>query len=131
MKSRLFHGLAALAAVTLATACGKSGEPTAEAAPAASAAPVANGRLVEINASNEGYKPSTIEAKKGETLVLRFTRTTPSECLAQIVFPDLKITKDLPINKPVDVSVKAEKEGKIPFQCGMAMLKGTINVTGG
>jgi plastocyanin domain-containing protein len=61
---------------------------------------------------------------------LRFTRTTKSECLAQVVFPDQKITKDLPLNTPVEIPIKADKEGKIPFQCGMAMVKGSIHVTG-
>ena len=88
------------------------------------------GRRVDITAGPEGYSPSTIEAKKGESLVLRFTRTTKSDCLGQVVFPELKITKDLPLNTPVEIGIKADKAGKIPFQCGMAMVKGSVNVTG-
>lgn len=126
MKSRL-----AIAAVLFAAfaGCSKPSE-GASGAPAGSAAPAANGRVIEVEATNEGYKPSSIEAKTGEDLVLRFTRKTKSECLAQIVFPEQKIKKDLPLDKPVDVAIKAEKAGKIPFECGMAMVKGTINVTG-
>jgi plastocyanin domain-containing protein len=97
---------------------------------ATSNAPPLEGRRVDITAGMEGYVPSTIEAKAGESLVLRFTRTAKSECLAQVVFPELKITKDLPLNKPVEIQVKAEKPGKIPFQCGMAMVHGSVHVTG-
>ena len=71
-----------------------------------------------------------IEAKKGETLTLRFTRTTPSECLKAVAIPDLKIEKELPVNTPVDITITPDKEGKLVFQCWMAMVKGEINVSG-
>ena len=120
---------AALAVFTLlAASCSKPSEATpGKESPAA---PKLEGRLIEIKAGAEGYSPSTVEAKMGESLVLRFTRTTKSDCLAQVVFPEQKITKDLPLNTPVEIGIKAEKAGKIPFQCGMAMVKGSINVTG-
>ncbi len=93
-------------------------------------APALEGRRVDVNAGMEGYVPSTIEAKAGESLVLRFTRTAKSECLAQVVFPEQKITKDLPLNTPVEIGIKADKPGNIPFQCGMAMVHGSVHVTG-
>jgi len=132
-RPRNIHGLIALALASAACwgaeACSKPAEPTAEAAP--SSGPVAAGRRIPINASAEGYVPSTIEAKKGEPVVLVFTRTTKSECLAEITIPDLKIKKPLPLNTPVEIPVTFDKEGKVGFQCGMAMVKGTINVSGG
>jgi cupredoxin-like protein len=137
---KLLHASALAALALLAAACSKPSEaspagPVGTDAPVTAggtpAPPAAEGRRVEITASNEGYTPSTIEAKAGESLVLRFTRTTKSECLAQVVFPDLKITKDLPMNTPVEIAIKADKPGKIPFQCGMAMVKGTVHVSGG
>lgn len=124
--------LGALAVLTVA--CSKPSEASSVAATNAAAgkdAPALEGRRVDITAGTEGYTPSTVEAKAGESLVLRFTRTTKSECLAQVVFPDLKITKDLPLNTPVEIPIKADKPGKIPFQCGMAMVHGAVNVTGG
>jgi len=71
-----------------------------------------------------------VPAKAGETIVLRFTRTTESECLKAIAIPDKGIKKDLPLNKPVDVVVKLDKAGKVGFKCWMAMVKGTIDVAG-
>jgi plastocyanin domain-containing protein len=97
-------------------------------APAPAAAPV--GRLVPISVTSDGYSPKTIEAKKGETLTLRFTRTTKSECLKAVTIPDLKIEKDLPMDTPVDITITPDKEGKMVFQCWMAMVKGEINVSG-
>jgi plastocyanin domain-containing protein len=123
--------LAALVVAAAAASCSKPSDARPEGSkPAGKDAPALEGRRIDITAGPEGYSPATVDAKAGESLVLRFTRTTKSECLAQVVFPELKITKDLPLNTPVEVAVKAEKPGKIPFQCGMAMVHGSVNVTG-
>ena len=103
-----------------------SGGPASAGAPAA--AP--EGRLIPIAVTDEGFSPSKIEAKTGEAITLRFTRTTKSDCLKAIAIPELKVERDLPMNTPVDVTIKPDKEGKLVFQCWMAMVKGTINVTG-
>ncbi len=121
--------LAALVLAAVSASCSKPSDAKPEAT-ATAPAPALEGRRIDVTAGPEGYSPSTIEAKKGESLVLRFTRTTKSDCLGQVVFPEQKITKELPLNTPVEIGIKAEKVGKIPFQCGMAMVKGSINVTG-
>src|SRR5262245_42104198 len=115
-----------LVALAALSACKNDGDAVASSPPPGappprapgSAAP-ANARVVASTASEQGFTPATVPVKKGETVVLRFTRTTPSECLKQIVLPDLNIKKDLPVNTPVDVVIKPEKEGKIAFQCWM------------
>jgi plastocyanin domain-containing protein len=123
---------ACLVAIVLgAAACNKPDGAAPEGTALAKDAPALEGRRIDITAGPEGYSPSTVEAKKGESLVLRFTRTTKSECLAKVVFPDLKITRDLPLNAAVEIPVKADKPGKIAFECGMSMVHGSINVTGG
>jgi plastocyanin domain-containing protein len=135
IRTVLVAALTVVAALAV-VACTQAGD--AKATPAAGtsgtaapAAPALEGRRVDITAGAEGYSPSTIEAKKGESLVLRFTRTTKSDCLAQVVFPGLKITKDLPLNTPVEIAIKADQPGQIPFQCGMAMVHGNVNVGDG
>lgn len=101
---------------------------SAKQAPAAAQTPV--GRLIEVAVTNDGFSPSKIDVKKGETVTLRFTRTTKSECLKAISIPDLKIEKDLPMNTAVDVVLTPEKEGPMTLQCWMAMVKATIQVSG-
>ncbi|APR87390.1 Lead, cadmium, zinc and mercury transporting ATPase [Minicystis rosea] len=127
-KSLLRTSILTIALAALAASCSKPSD--AGSGAAGKDAPQTDGRRIDVAVTAEGYTPSTIEAKKGESLVLRFTRTTKGECLAQVVFPDQKITKDLPLNTPVEVAIKADKAGKIPFQCGMNMVRGSINVTG-
>jgi plastocyanin domain-containing protein len=122
--------LAALALVAATVSCTKPSDAGHEGSPASNAAPALEGRRVDVTAGMEGYVPSTVEAKAGESLVLRFTRTAKSECLARVVFPDLKIDKELPLNTPIEIAVKADKPGDIPFQCGMAMVHGSVHVTG-
>jgi plastocyanin domain-containing protein len=125
MQIRL--ALAALSLAALTASCSKPGDAKPE--PAAQG-PALEGRRIDITAGPEGYSPATVEAKSGESLVLRFTRTTKSDCLGQVVFPGLKITKELPLGTPVEIAVKADKPGKIPFECGMSMVKGSVNVSG-
>lgn len=106
---------------TVAPAAAQSGAPAAPAE-------AATGRVVEIKVTDKGFEPKVVEAKKGETVSLKFVRTTTSECLKAISIPSLKISRDLPMNTPVIVNVPADKEGKIVFQCWMAMVKGEIDV---
>jgi plastocyanin domain-containing protein len=119
------------AALALSTACDKPAPGATPSASAAVAEPPLEGRRIEIKATNEGYAPAKIDVKKGEAVVLRFIRETKSECLAEVQIPSLKIKKPLPMNTPVEIGIKPDKEGEIVFECGMAMLKGKIVVSGG
>lgn len=123
---------ASLVLASLATGCGKADATPAPGADngAAPAAETATGRVVEIKVTDKGFEPKTVEAKKGETVSLKFVRSTKSECLKAISIPSLKINRDLPMNTPVIVNVPADKEGKIVFQCWMAMVMGEIDVKG-
>ncbi|WP_437726812.1 cupredoxin domain-containing protein [Sorangium sp. So ce861] len=118
-----------LSSLLAGVACSKPAEETKPLAAVELAAP-AGVKRVDIAVNDSGFSPSTIELKKGEPVVLRFTRTTQSECLKAIAIPDLKVEKDLPLNTPVEVAVTPEKEGKMVLQCWMAMVKATINVVG-
>ncbi|WP_437940199.1 cupredoxin domain-containing protein [Sorangium sp. So ce341] len=118
-----------LSSLLAGVACSKPAEETKALAAVELAAP-AGVKRVDIAVNDSGFSPSTIELKKGEPVVLRFTRTTKSECLKAIAIPDLKVEKDLPLDTPVEVAITPEKEGKMVLQCWMAMVKATINVVG-
>ncbi len=125
--------LASILLGALVAGCGKANDASASSsAPPVSAAPAetAAGRVVEVKVTDKGFEPKVIEAKKGETISLKLTRSTSSECLKAMSIPSLKIEKDLPLNQSVIVNVKAENEGPIVFQCWMAMFKGEIDVKG-
>ncbi|MBN8587413.1 MAG: cupredoxin domain-containing protein [Rhodothermia bacterium] len=87
-------------------------------------------RVIQVTALANGYDPAKITLKKGETVKLVVTRKTDSMCAAKIKFPDFGIaTTDLPKDKPVTFTIKADKKGTFKFTCGMNMLKGTIVVS--
>jgi plastocyanin domain-containing protein len=98
----------------------------AEATPVTAGAVGADGvRRIPVNASLKGYTPERIGGKPGEKLVLVFTRTIDSTCIAQLKTPDGKIV-DLPKGTPVEVAVTAPPSGEVAFACGMDMFRGVV-----
>lgn len=85
-------------------------------------------RTIEIAATDRGFSPSSIDVVRGEPLLLRFTRTSRGDCLEELVFPDLDVRRDLPLDSPVEVALTPEKEGNVLFQCGMGMVRGRLVV---
>jgi len=82
-------------------------------------------RRVPVEANTKGYTPEQIGGKPGEKLVLVFTRTADSSCIAQLKTPDGKLV-DLPMNAPVEVAVTVPASGEVGFACGMDMFRGTV-----
>jgi plastocyanin domain-containing protein len=82
-------------------------------------------RRVEVNAGKDGYRPERIAGKPGEKLLLVFTRTVDSTCIAQLKTPEGKLV-DLPKGKPVEVAVTVPATGEVGFACGMDMFHGAV-----
>src|SRR3990172_9577658 len=76
-----------------------------------------------------GYKPSSIIVKRGSPITRNFQRLDPNPCLEEIVIPDFKIHKTLPLNQKVPISITPNKSGTFPFSCGMNMFHGKIIVS--
>lgn len=72
------------------------------------------------------YSPSRIEARAGEPLVLRFLRKDPSPCAAKVIFDQLQLSADLPVDKPYEVRVTPPAPGEYVFTCEMQMYRGSI-----
>ena len=77
-----------------------------------------------------GYKPSTIKVHKNKPATLTFLRKDSNSCLEEIIFPDYKIKKYLPLNKPVEINLSPPHPAKSGFHCGMNMFRGKIKVVG-
>lgn len=75
-----------------------------------------------------GYRPSVIKIKKGVETKLKIKRTDPNSCLEEVILPDFKISKYLPLGKEVEISLTPQKTGEFPFHCGMNMYHGKIIV---
>jgi len=85
-------------------------------------------KVIPITADNHGFTPLKVEVKKGESVTLRFTRTSDQTCAKKVVFPGIGITKALPLNQSVDIPLPTTKTGTLAFHCGMGMLKGSVVV---
>ena len=85
---------------------------------------VVDERAIRVGA--EGYEPARATAAPGSPVRLVFTRTTDEGCGQQLVFPDLDIRRDLPLDQPVAVDVTMPASGTVRFTCGMDMYQGQI-----
>jgi len=114
----------ALGLTSLATAC----ESKSTAAPAASETAAQSAKVIDVKVDGSGFSPSSISVKAHDKATLRFTRTSDETCAKKVVFPDLKVEKDLPLNQAVDVTIPTESARTLAFQCGMGMFKSKVVV---
>ena len=119
----LFLPVVALVA-SMAAGCSKSGAKT-EAEPVIPPAP-AGVQQTKIKVDNKGFSPSEVKLEKGKPASLVFVRTSEETCAKEVVFPELKIEKDLPLNTPVKIDIPTTEARTLTFQCGMAMYKSAV-----
>jgi plastocyanin domain-containing protein len=118
----------ALVALAFSIGACKS-EPAAGTAPAQPAAVESiSGKLVKVTVGAHGFEPNSIILARGENVTLEFTRTTDKTCADKVVFPDLGVTKDLPVNTPVTLRVPTDTTRRLTFQCGMGMYRSAVVV---
>ena len=88
-------------------------------------------RRLELAITENGFEPDKLAVKKGEPVLLVFTRKTDKTCTKEVVIElddKQKIEKKLPLGKPVEVAVTFAKPGELTYACGMNMDKGIIRV---
>lgn len=123
------------AAALVVSGCEKKSEtastpasPASSSVVSAAPAPSVEGRAIAVAVGDEGFRPSEVTIKKGESASLVFTRTSDATCATEVVFPELKLTKPLPLNKPVAVVLPSGEARTLTFQCGMGMFKSKVVV---
>lgn len=86
----------------------------------------------DVTASEHGFTPQSLNVPAGgpgSHHTVTFVRTTDKTCATEVVFPDLKIEKKLPLNEVVPVDLPTDSAKTLSFQCGMGMYKGAVVVT--
>ncbi len=81
-----------------------------------------------VSITENGFEPATLTLPAGGARRVVFTRKTENTCAKQVVFPSLKITRDLPLNRPVAIELPPSASGTLGYACGMDMLKGKVIV---
>ena len=97
----------------------------------ASVEPAAAPGELRVTAGEHGFSPTSMRLPKGAAgsiATVTFVRTTDQTCATEVVFPDLDLKKDLPLNTPVAVQVPNDAARTLSFQCGMGMYKGDLVV---
>ncbi len=85
-------------------------------------------QIVELQVTEKGFEPSSVDVKPGVPVVLKVTRKTDSTCATKIKIQSKNLKKDLPLNKPVTIVLGKLEKGEIRFGCGMDMVTGNIIV---
>lgn len=75
-----------------------------------------------------GYSPSVISVSKNKTTTINFIRRDPSSCLEEVVLPEFKIRKYLPLNESTPITITPKSSGTFEISCGMNMFHGQIKV---
>lgn len=75
-----------------------------------------------------GYSPARVRLRAGQPIRLVFHRLDPSGCVAQVVVPDLQRSLDLPLDGEATLDLPPLAPGRYPFHCGMAMVRGELEV---
>lgn len=91
----------------------------------------ASSPLADVTASEHGFTPASLKLPgggPGSHGTVTFVRTTDKTCATEVVFPDLKLEKTLPLNQVVAVDLPTDAPKTLTFQCGMGMYKGAVVV---
>ena len=88
----------------------------------ASKTPAPKARTVELTVTEKGFEPSPLKVKKGEPLKLVVTRKTENTCATELILPQYKIEKALPMGEPVEIRFTPDKAGELKYGCGMGMM---------
>jgi len=83
---------------------------------------------ITIVLENGVYKPARLKAEKGKALTLQFLRKDPSSCADTVIFSDVEISQDLPLNVSTSVTLPSMTAGEYAFHCPMKMYLGVLVV---
>ena len=117
-------GAVALGVVLMGTACETTkGEQVSTSSSATSSLPAA----IRVEANDQGFTPSRVQVTANQPTRLTFRRTSDGTCATSVVFPDLKLERELPKDQDVTIELPAMATGRdVTFQCGMGMYKSKV-----
>lgn len=75
---------------------------------------------------NGVYQPALINVPANKPVILHFLREDDGACAANVIFPQLKMSFELPKNKVVAVELPPQPAGMVDFTCQMGMYRGKI-----
>ena len=120
-------GTTAVFCLLVIAGCSKSSDPSSKPEPEVIIPAAPPGvQQTKVTVDDKGFTPSRVEVQKGKPASLVFVRTTDDTCAKEVVFPDLKLEKDLPLRTAVAIDIPTGEARTLTFQCGMAMYKSAV-----
>ena len=81
---------------------------------------------LRILVKDGAYQPAALQVPAGHALTLTFIREDATACAEKVVFADLDLSVDLPLNQLVAVPLPALSPGRYEFTCQMGMYRGSL-----
>lgn len=81
-----------------------------------------------ITVENGIYQPSHIKLPANQAHTLKFLRIDPTPCASSVIFSNIEVNADLPVDSIVKVDLPALEKGSYEFACQMRMYKGLLIV---
>ena len=85
-------------------------------------------KIVTVKITKKGFEPQELSIQRDAPVRIVFIRQTDQTCGKEVTFPAYKITKPLPLNKPVKIEFTPMQQGELTFTCGMKLLRGKVIV---
>jgi plastocyanin domain-containing protein len=119
--------LPVLLALVVLAGCQK---PAAEAPTPEASSPVASSGVqeVQLTVTDAGFQPAEVQVAKDRPIRLTVTRKTAQTCATEIVFKEIDVKHDLPLDQAVTIDLPAQPSGTLNYACGMDMIKGSLVV---
>lgn len=84
---------------------------------------------VDILVADGVYTPAEIRVPVGRPTRLRFLRRDASPCAATVQVDGLGAGAELPVGRPVEITVAPAAPGRYEFACQMRMYRGVLVAT--
>ncbi len=83
---------------------------------------------LRVVVENGVYAPARIALPANKAVSVTFLRKDASPCAGMVVFSELEISEELPVNKPKAIQLPALAPGEYAFTCQMQMYRGELVV---
>ncbi len=87
---------------------------------------IKTGNIIEVLVKDGVYTPTYIPVELNHPFILRFIRKDASPCAEIVNFSSLNISRQLPLDDPIDINISIEKPGEYEFTCQMGMYRGKL-----
>ncbi len=79
--------------------------------------------------ASNGYEPMNVAVPANRKITLAFLRSGEPNCGTKVVFPELGLTKEIPLGGMALVEIPPSPSGELRFTCGMGMYRGRLVIS--